>query len=157
MATKTKSVGKLLTLKGKGVNVNSETELELLGTVRDFIGENGVLLPSNSNNLRDINKRLMLRLKDSEGNFEDLLTSPSLNRLIRSKEVSLREVMDYPIYLTEVKEKDSDGNLTGVISEQARIGVWQGEEVKQLAVKAEEPTVAKKQPTIESYEAFARY
>jgi hypothetical protein len=150
-ATATAKSG-MFKLANKAMNSNEEEELELLGTVREIVGAGGEIYPSNSNNLMNVNKRLMLTLEDSEGVKEVLLTSPEVNRRLRAKEVSLSEVMDYPIYLTLVKDKDK-----GTEEEKARIGVWQGKEVKGMSAKADDNPVAVKEVTVEQLEGYLRY
>lgn len=147
----------MLKLKNRAQS-QSEEELELLGTCRELIGKNGELYPSNGNNLRNVNKRMQITLDDNSGNKEIVLTSPECNRRLRSKEISLTEVLDYPVYLTLVKEKDSLGNETGVVSEQAIIGVPRGTEVKLMSVKATTKAVVKTEtPTVATYESYVRY
>jgi hypothetical protein len=143
----------MLKLKNRAQS-QSEEELELLGTVRELIGKDGLIYPSNSNNLKNVSKRMQITLQDKAGTKEVLLTSPECNRRLRSKEISLTEVLDYPVYLTLVKDQE-----TGVTTEQARIGVNRGAEVKVMAVKADAKAVVAKEPkaTIATYEGYVRY
>jgi hypothetical protein len=141
----------MLKLQNRTVS-SQEEELELLGTVREIVGKGGEIYPSNSNNLMNVTKRLMITLEDTKGVKEVLLTSPEVNRRLRSKEVSLSEVMDYPIYLTLIKDKE-----TGATKEEARIGVWQGKEVKAMSAKSDDKPVTVKEVTVEQLEGYLRY
>lgn len=132
--------------------VQSEEEVELLGTVREIVGKGGTIYPSNINNLMDVSKRLLITLEDKEGNKEVLLTSPAVNNRLRSKEVSLAEVLDYPIYLTNVTDKE-----TGMVSERAVIGVHKGMAVTSMAVSADSKAVTKKATSVENLEAYIRF
>ncbi len=129
----------------------SEEVLEDLGTVREIVGKGGVIYPSNSNNVKDVTKRMLITLEDKQGNKEVLLTSPTVNKRLRSKEISLSEVLDYPIYLTKVTDKE-----TGLVSERAVIGVAQGKDLKALAVSADSKAIAVVED-IKSYESLLRY
>jgi hypothetical protein len=129
----------------------SEEVLEELGTVREIVGKGGIIYPSNSNNVKDVTKRMLITLEDKQGNKEVLLTSPSVNKRLRSKEISLSEVLDYPIYLTKITDQE-----TGLISERAVIGVAQGKDLKALAVSADTKATAVVED-IKSYENLLRY
>ena len=145
----------MLKLKNRGLS-QSEEVLERVGTVRELVGKGGIIYPSNSNNVKDVTKRMMITLEAKSGDKESLLTSPAVNRRLRSKEISLSEVLDYPVYLTIVKEKDELGRPTGVETERAVIGVEQGKDLKALAVSADSKAVVIVED-IKSYESLLRY
>jgi hypothetical protein len=63
----------MLKLKNRAQS-QSEEELELLGTVRELIGKDGLIYPSNSNNLKNVSKRMQITLQDKAGTKEVLLT-----------------------------------------------------------------------------------
>lgn len=130
---------------------SNEEELVSLGTVRDLVGKDGQIYPSNSNNLRNLSKRLLITLEDKAGTKETVLTSPEVNRRLRSKEIQLAEILDYPVYLTQVTDEN------GTVTEQARIGVNQGAEVKVMAVKATAPAIKETKATLEDYQSYLRY
>jgi len=130
---------------------SNEEELVSLGTIRDLIGKDGQIYPSNSNNLRNVSKRLLITLEDKAGTKEIVLTSPEVNRRLRSKEIQLAEILDYPVYLTQVTDEN------GTVTEQARIGVNQGAEVKVMAVKATAPAIKETKATLEDYQSYLRY
>ena len=129
----------------------SDEVLEELGTVREIVGKGGVIYPSNSNNVKDVTKRMLITLEDKQGAKEVLLTSPAVNKRLRAKEISLSEVLDYPIYLTKVTDQE-----TGLISERAVIGVAQGKDLKELAVSADSKAVVVVED-ISTYESLLRY
>ena len=142
----------MLKLANRALAQSEEEVLEVLGTVREIVGKGGTIYPSNVNNLMNVNKRLLITLEDSEGNKEVLLTSPAVNSRLRSKEVSLAEVLDYPIYLTNITDKD-----TGMVSERAVIGVHQGASVTSMAVSADTKPVGKKETSVANLEAYIRF
>ena len=129
----------------------SDEVLEELGTVREIVGKGGVIYPSNSNNVKDVTKRMLITLEDKQGAKEVLLTSPAVNKRLRAKEISLSEVLDYPIYLTKVTDQE-----TGLVSERAVIGVAQGKDLKELAVSADSKAVVVVED-ISTYESLLRY
>jgi hypothetical protein len=141
----------MLKLQNRTMSQSEDEVLELLGTVREIVGKGGLIYPSNSNNVKDITKRMLITLEDKQGNKEVLLTSPAVNKRLRSKEISLSEVLDYPIYLTKVTDQES-----GMISERAVIGVAQGKDLKELAVSADSKAVVVVED-IKSYESLLRY
>ena len=130
---------------------SNEEELVSLGTVRELVGKDGRIYPSNSNNLRNLSKRLLITLEDKAGTKEIVLTSPEVNRRLRSKEIQLAEILDYPVYLTQVTDEN------GTVTEQARIGVDQGAEVTELAVKANAAAIKATKPTLADYQSYLRY
>jgi hypothetical protein len=140
----------MLKLQNRGLS-QSEEVLENLGTVREIVGKGGKIYPSNSNNVKDVTKRMLITLEDKQGSKEVLLTSPAVNKRLRSKEISLSEVLDYPIYLTKVTDQE-----TGMISERAVIGVNQGKDLKEFAVSADSKAVVVVED-IKSYESLLRY
>lgn len=140
----------MLKLKNRGLS-QSEEVLERVGTVRELVGKGGIIYPSNSNNVKDVTKRMMITLEAKSGDKEVLLTSPAVNRRLRSKEISLSEVLDYPVYLTNVVDQE-----TGVTTERAVIGVEQGKDLKALAVSADSKAVVIVED-IKSYESLLRY
>jgi hypothetical protein len=138
----------MLKLKGRTVS-NDEQVLETLGTVRELVGKGGRIYPSNINNVMNVNKRLLITLEDKDKETEVLLTSPALNQRLRSKEIQLRDVLDYPVYLTIVRDEE------GVESERAVIGVHQGHAVTSLAVSSDDKATKKaKEINIKDIEAY---
>jgi hypothetical protein len=142
----------MLKLANRALAQSEEEVMEVLGTVREIVGKGGTIYPTNVNNLMNVNKRLLITLEDATGNKEVLLTSPAVNSRLRSKEVSLAEVLDYPIYLTNITDQE-----TGMVSERAVIGVHQGAAVTSMAVSADTKPVGKKETSVSNLEAYIRF
>lgn len=130
-----------------------ENSVETLGTVKEIVGKGGTIYYSNSNNVKDATKRLMITLEDKAGKAISLLASPALTRQLRSKEASLKDVMFCPVYVTTVTTKEGDE------IERPVIGVNQGESLKGLhSVKADDVTAPKVRKTsLTDYEGYIAF
>lgn len=130
-----------------------ENNVETLGTVKEIVGKGGTIYYSNSNNVMDATKRLMITLEDKDKKTFSLLASPKLTRQLRSKESSLKDVLFCPVYVTTVTNKDGDEVKRPVI------GINQGESLKGLhSVKADDVTAPKdKKKTLADFEGYLSF
>jgi hypothetical protein len=108
-----------------------QSDLEVLGTVKEIVGKGGKIYYSNSNNVMNPNKQLQITLDPKVGASQTLLCSKALTRQLRSGDLSLNDVMFCSVVVTKFTTED------GVDVEDVRIAPQQGESLEGQAVSAD--------------------
>jgi hypothetical protein len=109
-----------------------ESDLQVLGTVKEIVGKGGKIYYTNSNNVMDPKKQLQITLEPKEGDSQWILCSKSLTRQLRSKEMSLNDVLFCSVVVTKFTTEKGDD------IEDIRIAPPQGESLKGQAIEADD-------------------
>lgn len=109
-----------------------QSDLEVLGTVKEIVGKGGKIYYSNSNNVMNPKKQLQITLEPKDGDSQWILCSKELTRQLRSGDMSLNDVLFCSVVVTKFTTEKGDD------IEDIRIAPQQGESLKGQAVNADD-------------------
>lgn len=104
----------------------TERTFERVGVLSDLSGVSGKTIATDAINLMDNEKQVYLKVKTASGKIETAIVSMPLSKLLRTKQISLGTLLNYPL------SKSSDGLYS--IHNEERALVWH--DTAKLTIKA---------------------